>query len=286
MEKKEITVFDFGGKDLRTLVVNGDPWFVAKDVCDVLQLRTNNIRSIVNSEDVSNDYHIVIGSKAWGGKPPLIINESGLYTLIFRSNKKEAKAFTRWVTKEVLPTIRKTGGYIAPIERITPDVDAIMKESSANHQKWLDTVKDNLSLAKKNSVLKTKIANTITKDDFLSLKEGMVTKEDFSIFKEIVFSELQNMAHKTQSPRVLREELKVLVKRYATKNNFGDKYVWGELYAELGKTYHVSITNKVVGKNKLDIVSDYGLLPKSIEMVKSWIEEEEASISDEDLLAL
>lgn len=108
----EIQRFDFKGAALRTLTDEaGEPWFVAKDVCDILEL-TNPAVALQSLDDdektnLSNSY-------VWSepGRRPLIISEPGLYRLVMRSRKPEAKEFQRWVTHEVLPQIRKTGGYI------------------------------------------------------------------------------------------------------------------------------------------------------------------------------
>lgn len=105
----EITVFtnDTLGQ-VRTLRdEKGEPWFVAKDVCDVLGTETRDVRKVLDADEVDT---IHIGNR--GGRPSLIINESGLYSLILRSRKPEAKRFKKWITSEVLPAIRKTGGYI------------------------------------------------------------------------------------------------------------------------------------------------------------------------------
>lgn len=108
----EMQKFDFKGASLRTLTDEaGEPWFVAKDVCDILEL-TNPAVALQSLDDdektnLSNSY-------VWSepGRRPLIISEPGLYRLVMRSRKPEAKEFQRWVTHEVLPAIRKTGGYI------------------------------------------------------------------------------------------------------------------------------------------------------------------------------
>lgn len=108
----EIQQFDFRGASLRTLTDKaGEPWFVAKDVCDILEL-TNPAVALQSLDDdektnLSNSY---VWSES--GRRPLIISEPGLYRLVMRSRKPEAKEFQRWVTHEVLPAIRKTGGYI------------------------------------------------------------------------------------------------------------------------------------------------------------------------------
>lgn len=108
----EIQQFDFRGASLRTLTDKaGEPWFVAKDVCDILEL-TNPAVALQSLDDdektnLSNSY---VWSES--GRRPLIISEPGLYRLVMRSRKPEAKEFQRWVTHEVLPSIRRTGGYI------------------------------------------------------------------------------------------------------------------------------------------------------------------------------
>lgn len=112
----EIQKFDFKGTSLRTLTdKEGEPWFVAKDVCDILEL-TNPAVALQSLDDdektnLSNSY-------VWSepGRRPLIISEPGLYRLVMRSRKPEAKEFQRWVTHEVLPQIRRTGGYIPTSE--------------------------------------------------------------------------------------------------------------------------------------------------------------------------
>lgn len=112
----EIQTFNFNTAPLRTLIdKNGDPWFVAKDVCNILEISnpSDALQSLDDDEktNLGNSY-------VWPepGRRPLIISEPGLYRLVMRSRKPEAKDFQRWVTHEVLPTIRKTGGYISTVE--------------------------------------------------------------------------------------------------------------------------------------------------------------------------
>ncbi|MEE1296808.1 MAG: BRO family protein [Bifidobacterium sp.] len=114
MTTTAITAFDFHGQPVRTLKDETDGvGFIAKDVCDVLEVRTNNLRAILDDDEISklsNDYSIDIAQN--GGKSPLIISEAGFYKLVLRSRKPVAKEFQRWVTHDVLPQIRRTGGYI------------------------------------------------------------------------------------------------------------------------------------------------------------------------------
>ena len=89
----------------------GEPWFVAKDVCDALGIATNHIRESLEEDEISNLRITEIGPE-FGGKAPLIVSEAGLYSLILRSRKPEAKRFKRWVTHEVLPALRRDGAYV------------------------------------------------------------------------------------------------------------------------------------------------------------------------------
>lgn len=107
----EIQSYNFNGASLRTLTDEaGEPWFVAKDACDILGIDTNHLRGALDDDEITN----LRNSEVWNqpGRTPLIISEPGLYKLIMRSRKPEAKEFQRWMTHEVLPQIRKTGGYI------------------------------------------------------------------------------------------------------------------------------------------------------------------------------
>lgn len=105
---------------IRAARVDGEPWFVAKDVCDALGLSntTEALRNL-DTDEVSNISNSEVAQN--GGRAPRIISEPGFYKLVMRSRKPEAKQFQRWVTHEVLPAIRKTGGYIAAKPDETPE---------------------------------------------------------------------------------------------------------------------------------------------------------------------
>lgn len=98
-------------KPVRTVKIDGDVWFVAKDVCDILEI--SNHRDATSNLD--DDEKGVAKIDTLGGMQDMtVISEPGLMTLILRSNKKEAKPFRRWVTHEVLPQIFRTGTYSIP----------------------------------------------------------------------------------------------------------------------------------------------------------------------------
>lgn len=103
----ELTIFNYGESPIRTMQQNGEIWWVLADVCSVLQIK--NVTQAAQRLDEDERSMFDIGLKT--GSLVNCINEPGLYSVILRSDKPEAKAFKRWVTHEVLPTIRKTGSY-------------------------------------------------------------------------------------------------------------------------------------------------------------------------------
>lgn len=140
-------VFNFGNNQVRLVVRDGEPWFVAKDVCDALGYANsrdavadhldNDERMTVATSDGQNfDSNQSLDSfekgvanadtlrnKRGGARMMTIINESGLYALVLRSRKPEARKFAKWVTREVLPAIRKTGQYQQPAAQGNPEID-------------------------------------------------------------------------------------------------------------------------------------------------------------------
>lgn len=105
----ELQIFNYNGNEVRTVQIDGEPWWVLKDVCGVLDLK--NPTMIADRLDTDEVTKFNLGGLSGETN---IINESGLYNVILRSDKPQAKPFRKWVTNEVLPSIRKTGGYQLP----------------------------------------------------------------------------------------------------------------------------------------------------------------------------
>lgn len=121
-----LQVFSYEGKEVRTIQESGEPWWVLKDVCEVLEL--SNSRMV--AERLDEDEKGVSIVDTLGGKQELtVISESGLYNVILLSRKPEARKFKRWVTHEILPSIRKHGAYMTSdkLEEIMNDPDAWIK---------------------------------------------------------------------------------------------------------------------------------------------------------------
>lgn len=119
----DLQVFNFNENQLRTVTKNGDPWFVAKDVCEVLEIK--NTTDAVKRLDDDEVTRFNLGGLSGETN---IVNESGLYALVLSSRKPEAKAFKKWITSEVLPSIRKHGAYMTEetIQKAVADPDFII----------------------------------------------------------------------------------------------------------------------------------------------------------------
>ncbi|MDB5054611.1 MAG: prophage antirepressor [Bacilli bacterium] len=105
-------IFMYEGAQVRTVMIEDQPWLVAKDLCDILEVgNTSQALSRLDDDEKST---LILNDGTDGNPNKAIVNEYGMYSLILGSRKPEAKAFKRWVTHEVLPAIRKTGSYTAP----------------------------------------------------------------------------------------------------------------------------------------------------------------------------
>lgn len=147
----ELTIFsnpEFG--EIRTVIIDGEPWFVGKDVCRALGYvdQYSGVRKNVDAEDKRG---CPVGSTS-GIQETTVINESGLYSLIFGSKLESAKKFKKWVTSEVLPSIRKTGTYSIKTKK-----DSYMIEDPIERAKhWIEEQEETKELREKVMELKPK----------------------------------------------------------------------------------------------------------------------------------
>ncbi|MGQ0956301.1 BRO family protein [Acinetobacter baumannii] len=113
-----VSVFNFNQNEVRTIVKeDGEIWFVLSDVCNVLEIgNPSDAARRLDNDEVTLD--IIEGNH----RPTNLVNESGLYSLVLTSRKPEAKQFKKWVTSDVLPSIRKNGGYIVGQEVNSPEI--------------------------------------------------------------------------------------------------------------------------------------------------------------------
>jgi len=136
--KHEIIPFEFKNKRLRTAMVNGEPWVVAKDVCQMLGLG-NPSEAVRNlDDDERGSIRIIEGTSGLGGNPNMVIvNESGFYAMILRSRKPEARAIRKWVTSVVLPQLFRKGTYSAPaVEELKKSLMIAVSERNTYKGLW------------------------------------------------------------------------------------------------------------------------------------------------------
>lgn len=119
-----LEVFQYEGGDVRMVLVDGEPWFSAVDVCAVLGI--GNPSDAVRRLD-ADEYTLV----SIEGRSLNVVNEAGLFSLILGSRKPEARSFKRWVTHEVLPSIRRTGAYVVPESREQLLARAVLEANAA-----------------------------------------------------------------------------------------------------------------------------------------------------------
>lgn len=135
MNENEIQVWNYESSEIRTVQVNGEPWFVLADVCKVLEI--SNSRNI-SSRLEPDEKGVTLVDTLGGTQQMTIINESGLYAVVLRSDKPQAKPFRKWVTSVVLPSIRKTGSYSVQqpnaFENLSPQLQVLIQMETRQKQ--------------------------------------------------------------------------------------------------------------------------------------------------------
>lgn len=137
----DLQIFNYNGNEVRTVQKDGEPWWILKDVCGVLGLKNPTMIA----ERLEDDEVTKLNLGGLSGETN-IINESGLYNVILRSDKPEAKPFRKWVTGEVLPSIRKTGSYTLP--QTTDGKIALLAQGHMELKAEVDEIKTDLEMLK------------------------------------------------------------------------------------------------------------------------------------------
>ncbi|HBI9321219.1 TPA: ORF6C domain-containing protein, partial [Staphylococcus aureus] len=155
----ELQTFNFEELPVRTLEVDGEPYFIGKDVADILGYANGRdaLSKHVDAEDKLTSQIATAGQN----RNVTIINESGLYSLIFSSKLENAKRFKRWVTSEVLPTLRKTGAYQVPSDPM--QALRLMFEATEETKQEIKNVKDDVIDLKENQKLDAGDYNFLTR---------------------------------------------------------------------------------------------------------------------------
>lgn len=180
----EIQKFDFKAAVLRTLTdEEGEPWFVAKDVCDILGMSNPSMAVIALDKDevAQIDPKDYLGSENRSNQAVNIVSEPGLYKLIMRSRKPEAKEFQRWVTHEVLPQIRKTGGCI-PTSESDSDED-IMARAVLVAQKTIE--RKNQQIAAQQSRIDELQPKASAWDNFVDIPDALSVRDSAKLLSNL-----------------------------------------------------------------------------------------------------
>jgi anti-repressor protein len=178
-------VFHYSGNEVRTVLQNSEVWFVAKDVCDVLDI-SNPSQALSRLDD--DEKNTIILNEGIGNPSKTIVNEPGLYSLILGSRKEEAKRFKRWVTHEVLPSIRKHGAYMTDdvLEKTLNDPDYMIGLITALKDEKVKRLEAEKTVNILTHVTKTYTATEIAKE--LGFKSAIALNKDLAA-KKIQFSQ-------------------------------------------------------------------------------------------------
>lgn len=192
----EMKIFDYHGNTVRTVERDGEPWFVLKDVCAVLGIANHKMTAQRLDEDEVSlaDLTDSLGRK----QETTIINESGLYNVLLRSDKPEAKPLRKWVTSEVLPSIRKTGSYnqkpLSPVEMF-----AMQAQINLDQERRLKAVEEKQD--RFDGALAVMAAPMLESDGWQerAQKEINTTIEQFGLnhqmFRRDIYDEVERLAH-------------------------------------------------------------------------------------------
>ena len=191
-----LQIFNFENSEVRTVMLNGEPWFVAKDVTNILDL--SNPSMAVNRLDEDERSKFNLGRQGETN----IVNEFGLYQLVLGSRKPEAKQFKRWITHEVIPSIRKTGSYSVAANPM--DALRLMFEATEQTQQQVKNVSDRVQTLEEDTLLSSSEYNYITKQlnrkvmEFVSMK-NLEGNDDA---KKLLFKDVNTGVHAITGVRI------------------------------------------------------------------------------------
>lgn len=154
----DIQIFNYQNNEVRTVEMNGEPWFVLKDVCEVLGLTDTGRTAERLDPDELTRTTLVSGGQ---NREMFVINESGLYNVILRSDKPEAKPFCKWVTSEVLPSIRKHGAYMTPASKELQAI-FVLDNRSMQHEKRITALENSMTADyNQQRILRRTVSNSV-----------------------------------------------------------------------------------------------------------------------------
>lgn len=219
------TPFHFNGSNLNVIQINDEPWFIAKEVCDVLNLSDTSMATRSLDEDEKLIQTLFVSGQ---NRAVTLINESGLYSLILRSKKPEAKEFKRWVTHEVLPAIRKHGGYLTPekTEELIANPDLIIQLATSLKSERQKVNFLTNEVAQRNDIIEHQEQELRLQTPAVKYYREVLNATD-TISATIIAKELGMTA--AQMNRILHKEYKIIYKQ-------GDTWVPYATFQKTGYT--------------------------------------------------
>lgn len=243
------SVFSYNEHNVRTVVINDEPWFVLNDVCKALEIdQVAGIKRRLNEEVISNHPLQTLG----GMQNMNIINEDGLYDVILDSKKPEAKAFRKWITKEVIPSIRKSGKYSVPNHEFLNMSD---EDKIITYFTKVKAEKELLLLAEQNKPLVT-FAETVLKSEDTILVRDMakvIKEKGIDIGEKKLYKKLRewNLVLLDNKPSQYAVEREWLVPQMYRYNQGGkEKISFSSKITPKGQVYIVNRIKKELKDNE------------------------------------
>lgn len=232
MSENNIQIFNFEDFDVRIVDKDGNPWFVANDVGNVLGLSRSAVRDFVSK--LKDEYKSVVSIDTnRGPRNYSIISEQGLYKMLMQSRKPNAEKFQDWIAEDVVPKIRKTGSYSTV-------------ESPSSHLEVLRSVVDQL-------IAQEKKLEKVENDVAAIVEDKRQIEEQLYLLPE---SEVEVQSKSTRA--ILNQR----VRTYAKKSGIPYPEIWNKLYTEFYYTYHINLKIRANRRDMtvLDYVESIGMM--------------------------
>ncbi|AYY16974.1 phage antirepressor protein [Acinetobacter baumannii] len=231
-----VSVFNFNQNEVRTIVKeDGEIWFVLSDVCNVLEIGnpSDAARRLDNDE-------VTLDNIEGNHRPTNLVNESGLYSLVLTSRKPEAKQFKKWVTSDVLPSIRKNGGYISGQENDDPEIIMAKALQVANNVILRKTQELQQARAERDHAITTK-AEIGSRREATAMATASKFKRENEDLKQKLGESISFAAVASINTKL--------------KTNFGNKE--GRLLSKYSREHHLEIKKATVQGQRFSEVNSY-----------------------------
>ncbi|EMP2007277.1 phage antirepressor protein [Acinetobacter baumannii] len=231
-----VYVFNFNQNEVRTIVKeDGEIWFVLSDVCNVLEI--GNVSMAASRLDAEE---ITLSTIEGSHRPTNLVNESGLYSLVLTSRKPEAKQFKKWVTSDVLPSIRKNGGYISGQENDDPEIIMAKALQVANNVILRKTQELQQARAERDHAITTK-AEIGSRREATAMATASKFKRENEDLKQKLGESISFAAVASINTKL--------------KTNFGNKE--GRLLSKYSREHHLEIKKATVQGQRFSEVNSY-----------------------------